>query len=120
MGLPAGDVNDARVLLRAPIPHGPSELNLPERLSPPSSHHWLGTDALGRDVAARLLHGGRVSLGVGLLSALLALLVGLPLGALAGYRGGWSDAIVSRGIEAVLCWPSGVVLVTSIQLPGPS
>ena len=61
---------------------------------------------MGRDTAARVLHGGKVSLSVGLLSAGFALLIGLPLGALAGYRGRWADAVVSRAIEAVLCFPT--------------
>jgi peptide/nickel transport system permease protein len=75
-------------------------------LQAPSRTHLLGTDALGRDMAARWVHGARVSLSVGLLAALFALLVGLPLGALAGYRGGWVDAAISRMIETVLCFPA--------------
>jgi len=120
LGLPAnGDGSGAVALLRAPIPHGPNDLNLPERLSPPSTRHWLGTDSLGRDVAARMLYGGRVSLAVGLLSAFLALALGLPLGALAGYRGGWSDAVVSRAVETVLCFPS-LLLVLVILATAPA
>ena len=81
---------EGRALLRAPVPHDPRRLDLNAVLLPPGRAHWMGTDALGRDLAARVLHGARVSLAVGLLAAALALLVGVPLGAWAGYRGGWA------------------------------
>ncbi len=78
----------------------------------------MGTDALGRDMASRVLHGGRVSLAVGLLTAFLAILAGLPLGALAGYRGGWVDAGISRVIETILCFPT-LLLALAILAAGP-
>ncbi len=96
----------------------PARLDLDRVLRPPSVEHWLGTDALGRDMAARVLHGARVSLAVGSLSAAIALLIGLPLGALAGYRGGWADAAVSRMIEAMLCFPA-LLLVLALLAAGP-
>jgi len=106
--------------LAAPLLSGdPNRLGLEEVLSPPSVQHWMGTDALGRDTAARVLHGGKVSLSVGLLSASFALLIGLPLGALAGYRGRWADAVVSRAIEAVLCFPT-LLLVLALLTTAPS
>jgi peptide/nickel transport system permease protein len=106
-------------LLAAPIPHDPYRVRLQASLRPPSKGHWLGTDTLGRDMTARVLHGGRVSLTVGALAAGLSLLLGLPLGAVAGYRGGWADWLVSRGIEAVLCIPTILLaLVLLAQVPG--
>lgn len=90
----------------APIPFPPDEIRLGAALEPPSATHWLGTDRLGRDLASRLVHGARVSMAVGLLSALLALAIGVPLGAAAGYFGGWVDAGVARLVEALLCFPS--------------
>jgi len=93
-------------LLSAPVAHDPAALDLQAVLSAPSPANWLGTDVLGRDMAARLIHGSRVSLSVGLLSALFALVLGIPLGAWAGYRGGWADAAVSRTIETALCFPT--------------
>jgi len=106
--------------LAAPFLAGdPNRLGLEEVLQSPSARHWLGTDALGRDTAARVLHGGKVSLSVGLLSAGFALLIGLPLGALAGYRGRWADAAVSRAIEAVLCFPT-LLLVLALLATAPA
>ncbi len=104
---------------RGPIPHDPYAVDLDAVLAPPSPAHWLGTDGLGRDLAARLVHGARVSVGVGLLTALLALLVGVPLGALAGYRGGVADAVISRCVEAVLCFPS-LLLALAVLATAPA
>jgi len=104
---------------RGPIPHDPYEVDLDAVLAPPSRAHWLGTDGLGRDLAARLVHGARVSVGVGLLTAVLALLVGVPLGALAGYRGGVADAVISRCVEAVLCFPS-LLLALAVLATAPA
>jgi peptide/nickel transport system permease protein len=106
--------------LAAPLLSGdPNRLGLEETLRPPSAQHWLGTDVLGRDTAARVLHGGKVSLSVGLLAAGFALLIGLPLGALAGYRGRWADALVSRAMEAVLCFPT-LLLVLALLATAPA
>lgn len=106
-------------VLRAPIPFHPNRLELTNVLSPPSAVHWLGTDALGRDMTARVLHGTRVSLAVGLLAAGSALLLGIPLGALAGYRGGWIDAAISRLLESVLCFPTLVLALLLLAIaPG--
>jgi len=121
---PAASV-EARAVLRAPIPHGPNEIDLRATLRPPGARHLLGTDDLGRDLAARIVHGARVSLAVGLLSALLAVGIGVPLGAWAGYRRGWADFLVSRVIEAGLSFPTlllvlAVLSVASQRLSGLS
>jgi len=107
------------VAVAAPwLANDPARIDLERRLEPPAAGHWLGTDALGRDLAARIAHGARVSLAVGVLSAGFALLVGVPAGALAGYRGGWSDAVVSRVVEAVLCFPA-LLLVLALLAASP-
>src|SRR4026208_748017 len=64
----------------------PESANLPEKFSAPSSTHWLGTDALGRDLFTRILYGGRTSLSVGGIAGAISLLIGVPIGALAGYQ----------------------------------
>ena len=87
------------------VSHSPDKVDVAHRLQPPSPDHRLGTDELGRDVLARLIHGARVSLTVGLLATVVSLFVGCVLGALAGYYGGVIDWIVSRAIEIVLCFP---------------
>jgi len=102
----AAPISEAQPLLHAPIPHDPNHIDLRAVLAPPSLRHWLGTDALGRDLLARVLHGARVSLAVGIVAAALAMLVGVPLGAVAGFRGGLVDGAVSRLVEATLAVPT--------------
>ncbi|MBD3868750.1 MAG: ABC transporter permease [Acidobacteria bacterium] len=97
----------------------PSRIDLQQVLAPPSIEHWLGTDGLGRDLAARVIHGARISLAVGLLSAFLALLAGIPLGAAAGYLRGSVDGVISRIIEAVLCFPT-LLLLLALLAAGPA
>ena len=97
----------------------PDAIALETALSAPSPAHWLGTDGLGRDVAARLADGGRVSLFVGLCATAVVLGVGVPIGAWAGWKGGAVDAAVSRVIEAVMCLP-GLVLALAVLAVAPS
>jgi peptide/nickel transport system permease protein len=73
--------------------------------APPSPDHWLGTDEIGRDVAARMIHGTTVSVKVGFISMGIASLIGIVIGSLAGYWGGWMDIFISRVIEVVICFP---------------
>jgi peptide/nickel transport system permease protein len=97
----------------------PNRGDLGAVLEPPSSAHWLGTDGNGRDVVARLVHGARVSLTVGFTAATLSLLVGLPVGAVAGYRGGLADAAIARTIEAAMCFPALVVTIALLSIDPP-
>ena len=88
--------------------------------APPSPEHWLGTDDTGRDLLARLLHGGRVSLLVGFASAGLSALLGIPLGLLAGYKGlGWQFWIM-RACDVVQAFPSLILVLCLVSLLGPS
>lgn len=92
---------------------GEPGLNSPAR-------HWLGTDATGRDLLARLIHGSRASLAVGVLATALLALIGFTLGALAGYRGGWVDLVVSRVIEVVVSFPLLFLVLVAVSFVGPS
>lgn len=80
-------------------------VDLAQRFMPPSPTHILGTDELGRDMLARLLAGGRVSLGIGLLAAALAALIGATIGIFAGYRGGRADAVLMRFTDILIALP---------------
>jgi len=79
--------------------------NLFQRFQPPSPAHPLGTDEAGRDVLARLLHGGRVSLAVGMAAALGSAVIGTAIGLFAGYRGGWPDKLLMRFTDGVIALP---------------
>jgi len=103
-----------------PIPFGPDDIDVANRLQPPSAHHHFGTDELGRDVLARMIHGARVSLTVGLLATIMALIVGCFFGAIAGYYGGVADWLVSRLIEVVLCFPLLFLALAIVAFFGPS
>ncbi|HEY3226668.1 MAG TPA: ABC transporter permease [Planctomycetota bacterium] len=86
--------------------HSPAEMNPDRILQTPSGSHWLGTDDLGRDIFARIGYGGRVSLAIGLAAVALAMVAGVPLGAVAGYFGGWTDYAISRILDVLLGIPS--------------
>jgi peptide/nickel transport system permease protein len=92
-------------------PYGPSAQNLTAVLSKPSSAHWLGTDALGRDVLSRLIAGARTALVGPLVITLGSMLVGNLLGLLAGYRGGRVDAIIMRWVDLMWSVPSLLVII---------
>lgn len=86
----------------------------------PSAAHWLGTDELGRDQFSRMIWGARASLLAGVVSVAIALLVGVPLGMLAGYFGGWIDAVISRCTEALLSIPFLILAIALASFLGPS
>lgn len=103
-------------LLTALLGVDPNAVNLLNRTAPPSAEHWLGTDELGRDVLARLLYGGRVSLFVGLTAALAAASIGTVVGLCAGYFGGRLDALLMRTTDSVLALPGLPVLIVLAAL----
>lgn len=111
---------DGRVLLAAPVPWDPEAIRLEARLSPPGAGHWLGTDDLGRDVLSRVLHGTRVSVGVGLLSAALALLAGAALGGAAGLLGGRVDRLLLAVVEVFQTLPPLVLAASAAAFLPPS
>ncbi len=101
-------------------PADPTAIHLEDALLSPSAHHWLGTDQLGRDVASRLLYGARVSLSVGLVAVGLATLVGIVVGAAAGYLGGAVDTVLMRAADIMLCFPTLFLILAVIAFLGPS
>ncbi len=101
-------------------PYEPGKINLKETLQPPSWTHPFGTDKLGRDVFSRVLYGGRVSILVGLGSALGAAAVGVALGSYCGYRGGWLDKLVMRVSEVFMAFPQIILVLLLVSLTGQS
>ena len=86
----------------------------------PSAQHWFGTDDLGRDILTRAIFGARASLMAGLISVTIALGVGVPLGLLSGYRGGFIDALISRITDAMLACPFLILAIALAAFLGPS
>ncbi|MBP2428169.1 peptide/nickel transport system permease protein [Bradyrhizobium elkanii] len=86
----------------------------------PSAQHWFGTDELGRDVFARVVFGARASLLAGVISVGIALAIGVPLGLVAGYRGGFIDALISRITDAMLACPFLILAIALAAFLGPS
>ncbi len=106
----------------APViaPYGESEQDLLNRLQGPSAAHWFGTDELGRDVFTRILYGARVSLTIGILPSIIALVVGVTLGLLAGYLGGWVDHLIMRVADVMLSIPSLLLAMVVMYTLGSS
>ena len=99
---------------------GRGDPNIAEKFQPPSCAHPLGTDYLGRDVLARILFGGRNSLGIGFLVVFVAVSIGIPLGAVAGYYGGWIDDIIMRITDMFLAFPPLLLAIAIAAALGPS
>ncbi len=100
------------LVVLAPLsPYDPEASDMANRLQPPSLQHPFGTDALGRDVLTRCLYGGRISLAVGFLVVTIALLIGIPVGAVSGFFGGWIDNVLMRITDAALSLPALMVLI---------
>jgi len=92
--------------------------NIAQKLETPSSVHWLGTDSLGRDLYSRILYGARMSLAVGVVTALFALILGTLVGAVAGYFGGWVDALLMRLVDLFYIFPSLLLAILLMLILG--
>ncbi len=116
--LDAMDENDWAVFPL--VPWGYNSHDLEHVLSAPSDVHWMGTDSSGRDVMARVAHGARVSLAVGVLSVFVLVLLGVALGSVAGYFGGVVDLVLMRIVEIVHSIPTTLLLVTMLAVIAPT
>lgn len=98
----------------------PAAIDVGQRLLPPSPSHLLGTDDLGRSVLVRMLYGARISLLVGFVAVGISTLIGILFGALAGYYGGWIDAVIMRFVDIMLCFPAFFLILAVIAFLEPS
>ncbi len=108
--------------IAAPLitPFTPNTIDLRNRLSPPGAGHLLGTDQIGRDVFSRILYGGRISIFVGLGSAIGAALIGVSLGTYAGYRRGWLDSVAMKLSEVMMSFPQIIFVSILVTITGQS
>lgn len=100
-------------------PKSPFAQNLGGRLQPPSAEHWLGTDALGRDILSRLIHGSRITLFIVGTVALIAPVIGLFIGTLSGFLGGWVDQVLMRITDIFLAFPKLILALAFVAALGP-
>jgi len=98
----------------------PMKINLRNMSQPPSWDHWFGTDKTGRDVLARVLYGGRVSILVGLGSGIISAIIGALIGAYTGYKGGWLDVIALRVSELFMSFPQIILVLLLVSIIGQS
>lgn len=100
-------------------PYPPNTHNMEAILQPPGVAHWLGTDNFGRDILSRILHGTRIDLLMGVVGVLIPFVIGVTLGAIAGYFGGVVDVVLMRILDIVLAFPWLVLLMAIIVVLGP-
>jgi peptide/nickel transport system permease protein len=101
-------------------PYPPAEIDIPNKLAPPSAAHWLGTDSLGRDIASQLLVGAQNSIVVGVVAVGIGLLLGVFFGCLASARRGWVEELIMRGSDFTFAFPAllSAIMLTAIYGPG--
>jgi peptide/nickel transport system permease protein len=109
----------AAVLAPLLAPFDPNAQNLLTSFEPPSWHHLMGTDNLGRDVFSRVLYGGRVDFQIGLVTTYVPLATGMLVGAVAGYFGGWIDTVLMRLVDVVIAFPFLVLVIAILAILGP-
>jgi peptide/nickel transport system permease protein len=101
-------------------PYDPNFIDIKAILMPPSNLHPMGTDSLGRDVLSRIIYGSQISLKVGFVAVGLATIIGVLLGAVAGYYGGWVDNLLMRLVDLMLCFPTFFLILAVIAVLEPS
>ena len=106
----------------APVlaPYHPHDISLENKLMPPSTEHWMGTDDKGRDILSRILYGSRLSMGVGFAAVIFGAFFGITLGLIAGYYGKWVDSIIMRCMDVLLAFPGILLALAIVSALGPS
>ena len=109
------------VAIFAPLlaPYDPVAINMNATLQNPSHAHWLGTDSVGRDTLSRIIFGTRTSLEIGLIVVAIGSVIGMALGTIAGYFGGWVYIIIMRLIDALMCFPMIILMLLIAAMLGP-
>ena len=119
-GVVVGILVALAVLAPLLAPWDPNKPDTRRILAGPSASHWLGTDQLGRDVLSRVLYGARISLAVGFISVGIAAVIGIILGSVAGYHGGFADAVIMRVVDLMLVFPRFFLLLAVLAFLQPS
>lgn len=109
----------AAILAPLIAPYEPNAQDLRSAFQPPSLDHLMGTDNLGRDVFSRVVHAARIDLQIGLVMTYIPLVVGVLLGAVAGYFGGWVDTLIMRLVDVVIAFPFLVLVIAILAVVGP-
>ncbi len=101
-------------------PYDPLASDVAQALSPPNAAHWFGTDSLGRDILSRVMVATRLDLGIAVSAVLLSFVIGVPLGLIAGFHGGWADRIISRTADTIMAFPLFVLAMGIVAALGNS
>ena len=110
----------AAILAPVLAPFDPNDQNILEKLRAPTLEHWLGTDCFGRDTLSRLIYGARISLIIGVVSTLAAMVIGTAIGMLAGWHGGRLDTVTMQAMDVLLAFPSLILGLILVAMLGPS
>jgi len=110
------------VAILAPVlaPYDPNDQNILEKLRAPTMEHWLGTDSFGRDTLSRLMYGARISLIIGVVSTVAAMVIGTAIGMLAGWHGGRLDTVTMQTMDVLLAFPPLILGLILVAMLGPS
>ena len=99
-------------------PYDPLVSDVSQAMRPPSPAHWFGTDALGRDILSRVIVATRLDLGIAVSAVLLSFVIGVPLGLVAGFNGGWADRLISRTADTIMAFPLFVLAMGIVAALG--
>ncbi|GAK52325.1 putative dipeptide ABC transporter [Candidatus Moduliflexus flocculans] len=100
-------------------PYNPLEQKVIEGLNPPSAAHWFGQDKLGRDIFSRMMYGSRISIWVGLATVSISLIIGVTIGAISGYYGGFIDELFMRIVDILMAFPGILLAIAMVAVLGP-